>query len=512
MKGFFHSSMDLCREFAFSALERLNNQEITAEELVQACFDRIDAVDSKIHAYIALYKEKAIQQAREVDKLRKRNKPVGQLAGIPLGVKDLISVKGQQCGCGSHILQNYIAPYDAHIIEKLVRQAGAIVIGRLNMDEFAMGSSTETSFYGKTFNPWNIAYTPGGSSGGSGAAMAADEGIISLGSDTGGSIRCPASYTGTTGIKPTYGRNSRYGIVAYSNSLEQVGPLTKCIKDSALMLQIMAGYDKRDSTSAQIPVDHYSELLDGGVDQFVIGVPAEFFGEGVHPTVKKAVQDALSILEKMGAELREVSLPSLKYALPTYYIIAMSEASSNLARYDGLRYGYRTSNTEAVKNIQKRYKQANIPISETAAEFMVSRQEGFGEEVRRRIILGTFALSAGYADQYYLRALKVRTVIKRDFLHALQSCDVLIGPTMPNTAFQIGTKTEDPLQMYMEDVLTVPINLSAIPSLSLNCGFTAQHLPIGLQIMGNYFDEKTILRVAYALEQKQQLFKIRAPL
>jgi aspartyl-tRNA(Asn)/glutamyl-tRNA(Gln) amidotransferase subunit A len=507
MKSYFLRLMDLNREYAYTLTQKLVAQEITAEDLMSACLRRIEALEDKLHAFTIVYKEEALKNAREIDKKRKLGKKLGRLAGIPIGIKELVSVKGHQCTCGSRMLKNYIAPYDAHVIEKLVREAQAIEIGRMNMDEFAMGSSTESSYFGITRNPWDLKRVPGGSSGGCGAAMASDESIISLGSDTGGSIRCPAAYCGVTGIKPTYGRNSRYGIVAYSNSLEQVGPVTKCVKDSALMLEIMAGYDPRDSTSANIPVDPYTQMLEGGIDGLTIGVPDEFFGEGINPEVKSAVKNTLKEAEKLGAHLKQVSLPNIKYALPTYYVIAMSEASSNLARYDGLRYGYRTSNTEKVKTLYNQFKQQNIPISESAAEIMVSRMEGFGPEVRRRIILGTFTLSAGYADQYYLRALKVRTLIRQDFLKALESCNVLIGPTMPNTAFLIGTKTEDPLQMYMEDILTVPINLAAVPSMSINCGFDKSRLPIGLQIMGRYFDEKTVFRMAYTLEQKLDLYR-----
>jgi aspartyl-tRNA(Asn)/glutamyl-tRNA(Gln) amidotransferase subunit A len=342
--------------------------------------------------------------------------------------------------------------------------------------------------------------------------MSADEAILSIGSDTGGSIRCPSAYCGVTGIKPTYGRNSRYGISAYSNSLEQVGPLTKCVKDTALMLEIMAGYDARDSTSANVPVDEYTKFLDGDIGKITIGIPNEFFSAGIDADVVKAVKDGIKSLENMGAQVQEVSLPNVQYALPTYYLIAMCEASSNLARFDGIRYGYRTKNKDAVKNIITRFKAQNIPISEFGAEYMVTRMEGFGPEVRRRIILGTFALSTGYADQYYTRALKVRTLIKNDFVNALKKCNLLIGPTMPTTAFKIGKCTDDPIQMYMEDILTVPINLAAVPSMSLNCGFDKNKMPIGMQFIGRYFDEKTLLRTTYALEQKLGLYKQRPAL
>ncbi len=499
--------MQLWKEHAHSVIERLESQEITAEELTISCFDRIEAVEPKVKAYISLYKEDSLKEAKKIDNKRKKGEKLGPLAGIPLSLKANISVNGYNNNCGSHILEGYIAPFDAFVVKKLIREAGAIFIGHLNMDEFAMGSSTESSYFGNTHNPWDLAKVPGGSSGGSAAAMAADEGIMTLGSDTGGSIRCPASYTGTVGIKPTYGRNSRYGIVAYSNSLEQVGPLAKCVKDSSLMLQIMAGYDDMDSTSANLPVDSYSEMLEGGIDDLTIGIPKEFMTDGIDPEIINTVKSNISSLEKMGAQIQEISLPNLKYALPTYYIIAMSEASSNLARYDGLRYGYRTKNKEKIKEIQTRFKAAKIPISQTAAEFMVTRMEGFGSEVKRRIILGTYALSAGYADQYYVRAQKVRTLIKNDFISALKKCDILMGPTMPNTAFSIGTKTNNPMEMYMEDILTVPINLAAVPSISINGGFDTNNMPIGIQFIGKYFDEKTILKTAYTLEQKLQLFK-----
>lgn len=471
--------------------QKLLSQEITSEEVVAACFDRIEKIENKIRAFTMLYKEEALNEAKKIDKLIKSGKKVGNLAGIPLAVKDLISVKGHRTSAGSKMLQGYIAPYDATVIKKLVREQGAIVIGTTNMDEFAMGSSTESSYYGPTYNPWNLKCVPGGSSGGSGAAVAADETILSLGSDTGGSIRCPATYCGVTGIKPTYGRVSRSGVIAYANSLEQVGPITKTVKDSALILQNMAGKDPLDATTPDIKLDDYFAEIEKGINGFKIGIPKEFFGAGLNAEVDKKVREGIKILEKKGAEIIEVSLPHIAYALPTYYLIAMSEASSNLARFDGIKYGYTTKDQEGNYN----------------EVFAKTRGEGFGPEVRRRIILGTYALSAGYFEMYYIKALKVRTLIRQDFVNALEKCNILIGPTMPSTAFEIGALLDDPIQMYLEDILTVPINLAGIPSMSINCGFTSNNMPIGMQIMGGFFKESEIFRAAYVIEQELQLFK-----
>jgi len=471
--------------------QKLESGEITSEEVVVSCFDRIEKVENRIHAFTKLYKDEAIEQAKKIDKLRKQGKKLGLLAGIPIAIKDIISVKGHETSACSKMLSGYIAPYDSTVIKRLVREHQAIVIGTTNMDEFAMGSSTETSFYGPTYNPWNLKYVPGGSSGGSGAAIASDETILALGTDTGGSIRCPASYCGVCGIKPTYGRVSRYGIIAYANSLEQVGPISKNVEDSALLLQLMAGKDPMDSTTVDVKVDNYLDEIKKGIDGLKIGLPKEFFGEGLNPEVNKCVRNAVKILENEDIEIIEVSLPHIQYALPTYYLIAMSEASSNLARYDGIRYGYCTKDYEGNFN----------------EVFSKSRGEGFGSEVRRRIILGTYALSAGYFEMFYIKALKVRTLIKNDFINAFNNCNILIGPTMPSTAFEIGTKLDNPIQMYLEDILTVPINLAGIPSMSINCGFSSIGLPIGLQIMGNFYKESEIFRVAYFIEQKLELFK-----
>jgi aspartyl-tRNA(Asn)/glutamyl-tRNA(Gln) amidotransferase subunit A len=486
--------VDLIYSSAAELISKIQQGEATSVEILEAYLERIGAIDSKIHAFTVIERESALLAAQDVDTRIKNGEPVGALAGLPLAVKDCISVKGSQTACGSKMLEGYIPPYDATVIERLVRQAGAVVIGRTNMDEFAMGSSTESSYFGPTYNPWDLTRVPGGSSGGSGAAVASSEVPVALGSDTGGSIRCPAAYCGISGIKSTYGRVSRYGLVAYANSLEQIGPLARSVDDCALLLSIMAGHDARDSTSAQVPVPEYLKLLDGDLSGIVIGVPAEFFGGGLNAEVETAVRNGVATLEQLGAQVQDVSLPHIEYALPTYYLIAMSECSSNLARFDGLRYGYRGEDNEKM----------NVTES-----FSKTRQEGFGSEVRRRIILGTYALSAGFYDMFYIKALKVRTLIKNDFQDALKTCNVLVGPTMPSTAFEIGTKVDDPLQMYLEDVLTVPINLAGVPSLSVPCGLDNSNLPIGMQIMGRFYDEETVLKVGHAFQQRTEYHKQR---
>jgi len=448
----------------------------SAEEYLNSLFDRIDR--SRLNAFTTLDKERALARAREFDK-----KPwQGALAGVPVAIKECISTEGIQTTCSSRILQGYVPPYDACVVERL-KAEGAIIMGKTNMDEFAMGTSTETSAWGPTRNPWDLDAVPGGSSGGSAAAVAGGEAPCSLGSDTGGSVRCPASFCGIVGLKPTYGLVSRFGLIAYANSLEQIGPLTTTVEDTALLMEIIAGHDWRDSTSTPQEKVSYLPDLKNGIKGLKIGIPKEYFGEGVDESVEKAVLDAISVLEDMGATSREVSLPHTKYALPAYYIIAMSEASSNLARFDGLRYGLRIGEDK-----------------DWHTTFSEIRAAGFGPEVKRRILLGTYALSAGYYGRYYLKALKVRTLIKNDFLAALNGVDVLVGPTMPLPAFKIGEKVNDPLTMYMADVFTVPINLAGIPAVSVPCGF-AGRLPIGLQIMGRHFDEGTVLRASQAFEE-----------
>ncbi|MDI6859787.1 MAG: Asp-tRNA(Asn)/Glu-tRNA(Gln) amidotransferase subunit GatA [Methanocellales archaeon] len=447
----------------------------SVEEVIQSLFDKIER--SKLNAFITLAKEQALEEARRVDKHGAK----GMLGAIPIAIKDCISTRGIQTTCGSKILEGYVPPYDAHVIERL-KADGAIIIGKTNMDEFAMGSSTETSYFGPTRNPCDLSRVPGGSSGGSAAAVAGGEVPIALGSDTGGSVRCPASFCGVVGLKPTYGLVSRYGLIAYANSLEQIGPFARNVKDVALLLDVIAGYDPRDSTSMDKKCEYTKELRDD-VSDVKIGVPKEFFGEGIDEDVEKAVWSGIKVLEDLGASYTEISLPHTKYSLAAYYIIAMSEASSNLARFDGLRYGLRLGKDK-----------------DWHTTFSEIRANGFGEEVKRRILLGTYALSAGYYGRYYLKALKVRTLVKRDFEVALKDTSVLITPTMPFPAFKIGEKIGDPLALYLADVNTVPINLAGVPSISVPCGFVGK-LPIGMQIIGRHFDEATILRTAHAFER-----------
>lgn len=452
-------------------------QDSSAEEVVSQCIDRIEA--SKFNTFITVAKESAHEAAGKMEG------HTGPLAGVPIAIKDNISTKGIQTTCASRILGGYIPPYDAHVIERL-KDAGAVIVGKVNMDEFAMGTSTETSHYGPTLNPWNTETVPGGSSGGSAATVAAGEVPLALGSDTGGSVRCPASFCGVVGLKPTYGVISRYGLISYANSLEQIGPIASNVADMTLLFNVIAGHDPRDSTSVPGEKDYTKALVDD-VKGLTIGVPKEYFGEGIDQVVEKSVWDGVHRLEDLGASWQEVEMPHTKYALAAYYVIAMSEASSNLARFDGMRYGLR---------LEKDH--------DWHTTYSEIRAQGFGEEVKRRILLGTYALSAGYMDKYYLKALKVRTLIKQDFERALKSTDVLIAPTMPTPAFKLGEKISDPLTLYMADVNTVPINLSGVPSISLPCGFS-NGLPIGLQIMGKHFDEETIIRTAYTFEQNTEL-------
>jgi aspartyl-tRNA(Asn)/glutamyl-tRNA(Gln) amidotransferase subunit A len=446
----------------------------SSEEIVSEYLERIGS--SKLNAYITVAKKSALSRAREIDS----EGGDGPLAGIPVAIKDNISTKGVLTTCASKILTGYIPPYDAHVIERL-KEAGAVIIGKTNMDEFAMGTSTETSFYGSTKNPWDTDRVPGGSSGGSAAAVAGGEAPLALGSDTGGSVRCPASFCGIVGLKPTYGVISRYGLIAYANSLEQIGPFATNVRDVATLFDIIAGYDARDSTSVDREAK-YSSALENDVSGLKIGVPEEYFGEGTDEKVEQAVWDAIHKLEDLGASRTEVRMPHTKYALAAYYIIAMSEASSNLARFDGMRYGLRTED------------------SDWHTTFSQVRAAGFGDEVKRRIILGTYALSAGYHDKYYLKALGVRTLIKQDFEKAFKNVDVLIAPTMPYPAFKLGEKIGDPLSLYLADVDTVPINLAGVPSISVPCGFS-EGMPIGMQIIGKHFDEATILKAAYTFEE-----------
>ncbi|KGP91114.1 glutamyl-tRNA amidotransferase [Pontibacillus chungwhensis BH030062] len=464
--------------------EMLHKKEISVNDLLDEAYNRISEVDGDVKAFITLNEETARARAKELDELRGTPEGRGLLFGMPIGVKDNIVTKGLRTTAASQILDNLTDPlYDATVVQKL-DAAEAINVGKLNMDEFAMGSSNENSSYYATRNPWNTDYVPGGSSGGSAAAVAAGEVPFSLGSDTGGSIRQPAAYCGVVGLKPTYGRVSRFGLIAFASSLDQIGPLTRTVEDNAYILETIAGLDKMDSTSADIEVPKYTEALTGDVKGLKIAVPKEYLAEGVSDEVKEAVQKALKVYEDMGATWDEVTLPHSKYALSTYYLLSSSEASANLARFDGVRYGRRSPNAENMLDM-----------------FKLSRSEGFGDEVKRRIMLGTFALSSGYYDAYYKKAQQARTLIKKDFDDVLADYDVIIGPTTPTPAFKVGEKTEDPLTMYANDILTIPVNLAGVPGISVPCGFSGEGLPIGLQIIGKHFDEATVYRAAHAYEQ-----------
>jgi aspartyl-tRNA(Asn)/glutamyl-tRNA(Gln) amidotransferase subunit A len=484
--------------------ERVATHEVSAVAVAQAVLDRIECVEEKVRAYVTTDCEAALRRARELDAALARGERPGPLCGVPVAVKDNLCTAGTRTTCSSRILANYVPPYNATVVERLLA-AGAIIVGKTNLDEFAMGSSTENSALAPTRNPWALDRVPGGSSGGSAAAVAAGEAVMALGSDTGGSIRQPASFCGVVGLKPTYGRVSRYGLVAYASSLDHIGPLTRDVADAALLLGVLAGHDPRDSTCAPEPVPDYVGRLEADVRGRRIGLPREFFIEGMDPEVAAAVRAACDVLARQGAELVEVSLPHNRidakdgelssYAVAAYYLIATAEASSNLARYDGVHYGHRTA--------------AEGDLIEMYAR---SREEGFGAEVKRRVILGTYALSAGYYDAYYLKAAKVRALIKHDFDRAFEQVDVLACPTSPTAAFRLGEKTADPLQMYMADVFTISCNLAGIPGLSVPCGFTSDGLPIGLQLLGRPFDELGLLQAARAYERAAELPPRRPPL
>jgi aspartyl-tRNA(Asn)/glutamyl-tRNA(Gln) amidotransferase subunit A len=475
------------------AAARLKAREISARELAQSCLDRIGKVDGQVRAFLSCDAEDALQQADAADRLIAGGKS-GPLLGIPIAMKDLLAVKNQPLNCSSKILGNYHSVYDATVVRKL-RESGAIIFGRLNMDEFAMGSSTENSAFGATRNPWDLSRIPGGSSGGSAAAVAADECLASLGSDTGGSIRQPAALCGCVGMKPTYGRVSRYGLVAFASSLDQIGPFTKDIADAAALLEAMSGADPLDSTSVPAPVKPYHQYLDGNIKGLKLGVPKEYMIGGMDPQVNEAVRKAMDQLQNLGAELVEISLPHTDYAVATYYIVATAEASANLARFDGIRYGIRVDGNDPFELYTK------------------TRGAGFGAEVKRRIILGTYVLSSGYYDAYYLRAQKVRTLIRDDFTKAFEKVDAVITPTSPTAAFKAGEKSDDPLQMYLSDIFTISCNLAGISGISLPCGFTSNpKLPIGLQLLGKPFEEETILKIAHAYEQTTSWRKEKPPL
>jgi aspartyl-tRNA(Asn)/glutamyl-tRNA(Gln) amidotransferase subunit A len=468
---------------AVEIARRVKAKEVSARDVTVAFLERAKRWDRSLKAFLSFSDEAALRQADAVDHRLSAGVDVGPLAGVPIAVKDNMCVTGTRTTCASKILENFTANYDATVIEKL-RVAGAVFIGKTNLDEFAMGSSTENSAYFTTKNPWDLARIPGGSSGGSAAAVAGRLAPLALGSDTGGSIRQPAALCGVVGLKPTYGRVSRFGLVAFASSLDQIGPFATSVADAALLLQVMAGHDPKDSTSAPVPVPDYLAALGRGVKGLRIGLPKEYFIEGMDPQVDKAVRQAVAALESLGATVHEVSLPHTDAGLSVYYVIAPSEASSNLARFDGVRYGYRSPRAE---NLLQQYE--------------LSRDEGFGHEVKRRIMLGTYALSSGYYDAYYLKAQKVRTLIKQDFDRAFETVDVIATPTAPTAAFKAGEKADDPLQMYLSDVFTISCNLAGLPGMSVPCGFTADNLPIGLQLLGKPFDEETLFATANAFEK-----------
>ena len=463
--------------------EQLKTGAIKASDLLEAVLERCEAVEPQVRAYITLTPELAREQAAAADAAFARGDIRSPLQGIPLALKDNLCTQDVKTTCGSRMLAAFVPPYDATVVQRL-RQAGAVFVGKANMDEFAMGSSTETSYFDATRNPWgNLEYVPGGSSGGSAAAVAADTCIASLGSDTGGSIRLPAAMTGVVGLKPTYGRVSRFGLVAFASSLDQIGPLTKDVRDAAIMLQAIAGHDPLDSTSGDTPAPDYEQALERGVNGLKLGVPREYFVEGMDAEVEAAVRASIETLKDLGAELVDVSLPNTPYAVATYYILATAEASSNLARYDGVRYGLRAASDGDLLSMYKR-----------------TRAEGFGREVKRRIMLGTYALSSGYYDAYYKKAQQVRTLLRQDFQQAFAQCDALLAPVAPTPAFRLGERLDDPLQMYLADIFTAPVNLAGLPAMSAPCGFTQQDLPIGLQIIAPLFQEETVLQVGAALE------------
>ena len=479
----------ICEMTAEEIGKAYREKTLTVPEVVKAFLDNIEKEDEKIKAYITVCKEEALKKADEVQAMFDAEKEMGALAGIPIAIKDNICTKGVRTTCASKMLENFIPPYDASVMKK-IEATNAIILGKTNMDEFAMGGSTENSAFFITKNPVNLDKVPGGSSGGSAAAVAGKMAPISLGSDTGGSIREPASFCGIVGMKPTYGLVSRYGLVAFASSLDQIGPFSKTVRDNAVLLTAIAGHDEMDSTSANVENKDYEKALVNDVKGLKIGVPKEYFGEGINEEVRASLEKAIEKYKELGAEVEECSLPVTEYALPTYYIIACAEASSNLGRYDGIRYGYRTKNFESLKDIYKN-----------------SRTEGFGDEVKRRIILGTYVLSSGYYDAYYKKAQKVRTLVKKGFEEAFEKYDVLLTPTVPSVAFDIGSKSKNPLEMYMTDILTVSINIAGVPAISIPCGKDSSGMPIGMQLIAKHFNEETLYRAAYTFEQNMEVQK-----
>ncbi len=477
--------MDLTSLTIDSARSAVQERKTTAVALAEAHYTQIQKEDGRIGSYLTLSKERALEQADRIDRMAAEGKTLPLLGGVPVGIKDVLSTRGVRTTAGSKILDKYIPPYDCTVVARM-EESGAVVLGKMNCDEFAMGSSNENSGYHPVRNPRDLSRVPGGSSGGSAAAVAANMAVATLGSDTGGSIRQPASFCGVVGLMPTYGRVSRYGLIAFASSLDHIGPLTKTVKDAAIILRVIAGRDPMDSTSADLPVPDYVAEMDRPISGLKIGVAKEYFGEGLDDEVRHAVEAAIDTLKTLGCEVVPVSLPHTPYAVPTYYLIATAEASSNLARYDGVRYSHRA---RGVKTLSEMYRR--------------SRDEGFGAEVKRRIMLGTYALSAGYYDAYYLKAQRVRTLLTRDFDEAFTKVDAIVTPTSPTAAFRLGEKSSDPLSMYLADIYTVTADLAGIPGISTPCGETKEKLPIGLQILGRHFDESTILRIAYAYEQSR---------
>jgi aspartyl-tRNA(Asn)/glutamyl-tRNA(Gln) amidotransferase subunit A len=475
--------MDLTGLTIDSARAAVAERRTSATALAEAFYAKIGSDNPKIGAYLILSKERGLEKASEIDRLANKGDNLPPLAGVPVGIKDVLVTKGVRTTAGSKILGNFVPPYDCTAVARL-EAAGAVVLGKLNCDEFAMGSSNENSAFKPVHNPRDLSRVPGGSSGGSAAAVAADMAVATLGSDTGGSIRQPASFCGVVGVKPTYGRVSRYGLIAFASSLDHIGPLTKTVKDAAIMLRTIAGRDPMDSTSADLPVPDYVAELDKPVKGMKVGVAKEYFGEGLDAELRSAIEAAIQKLAKLGCEIVEVSLPHTKYAIPAYYLVATAEASSNLARFDGVRYGFRAKDVRSLSDMYRR-----------------TRDQGFGAEVKRRIMLGTYALSAGYYDAYYLKAQRVRTLLTRDFEEAFKKVDTIVGPTTPTAAFKLGEKVDDPLAMYLADIYTVTANLAGIPGISIPVGVTKAKLPIGMQIFGKHFAEGTILRVAHAYEK-----------
>ncbi|HPC85270.1 MAG TPA: Asp-tRNA(Asn)/Glu-tRNA(Gln) amidotransferase subunit GatA [Smithellaceae bacterium] len=473
--------------------EKIRSGGVSALQIAESVFLRINAVEDRVHAYIRLMKEEAMAAAARADESIQKG-DLQPLTGIPIALKDIVCTRGIPTTCGSRILHNFVPPYNATVVEKLA-QAGAVFVGKANMDEFAMGSSTETSAFGPTRNPWDLERIPGGSSGGSAAAVAAGECIASIGSDTGGSIRQPAALCGVVGMKPTYGRVSRFGLIAFASSLDQIGPFTRDVEDCAIMMNVLAGYDPKESTSVRAEVPDYRQFIGRDVQGWRIGIPEEYFIEGIDPEVSAAVRNAVETIRRCGASIVEISLPHTRYCVAVYYIIAPAEASSNLARYDGVRYGFRAADAR-----------------DLAEMYQMSRRQGFGAEVKRRIMIGTYALSAGYYDAYYGKASQVRALIRRDFDEAFTKCDAILTPTSPTPAFRLGEKTDDPLQMYLSDIFTISANLAGIPGISVPCGFSASGLPIGVQFLAGHFEEGKLLQLASAYEKSAAVEKRRPAL